>query len=548
MRGKIVNLCIGFMNLFYGILIVFFTIYVPQDKTLLTIQENYVVKNLILAIYIVMASIVLIDIIQSYNHRSDTVFNTSYIIGAFAISFLLIKEPSIGLLNIISGLIILFKSIKENLVEINSTTAISIAIVVISVTCIIGIVSFKYADIGENIKNKENKDETAYKVDYFKYITELDITDPYINIKKDGKYGYVNQYGESVDIKYNFEYDYASPFIKINVYDKDFYIALVCKDGSSYIILKNGRTVMSYRTESNDDNYEAKMKELEKVYKETLSQPGDMQFEIPKVTDHMVRAEVYSEVQSEYTFRYDYSDEYDVIVTQSNLGHNDKYEFAKKDDINIRIALDTENLDYDSKYLYLYSNGTIPFFETDKRTQGWFTNYGMKNPMTGKAQLLDFFEEKVLLRDYNTSTIYFMNLENQEKVSEEYKDIYICDDGRYIVRKDDGFFKVINEEYNKVFEKEYASINPRLIESDLYLTTDTLDNIKFNDYGYVDTINWSFVNKNGDTILDGIEQVYDLYYKLPEDKDIDEENYLEFTENVKNLEYHFVGDKFYQNY
>ena len=190
MRGKIVNLCIGFMNLFYGILIVFFTIYVPQDKTLLTIQENYVVKNLILAIYIVMASIVLIDIIQSYNHRSDTVFNTSYIIGAFAISFLLIKEPSIGLLNIISGLIILFKSIKENLVEINSTTAISIAIVVISVTCIIGIVSFKYADIGENIKNKENKDETAYKVDYFKYITELDITDPYINIKKDGKYGY----------------------------------------------------------------------------------------------------------------------------------------------------------------------------------------------------------------------------------------------------------------------------------------------------------------------------------------------------------------------
>ena len=67
----------------------------------------------------------------------------------------MIKEPSIGLLNIISGLIILFKSIKENLVEINSTTAISIAIVVISVTCIIGIVSFKYADIGENIKNKE---------------------------------------------------------------------------------------------------------------------------------------------------------------------------------------------------------------------------------------------------------------------------------------------------------------------------------------------------------------------------------------------------------
>ena len=56
------------------------------------------------------------------------------------------------------------------------------------------------------------------------------------------------------------------------------------------------------------------------------------------------------------------------------------------------------------------------------------------------------------------------------------------------------------------------------------------------------------INKNGDVVLDGIEQVYDLYYKLPEDKDIDEENYLEFIENVKNLDYHFVGDKFYQNY
>ena len=81
-----------------------------------------------------------------------------------------------------------------------------------------------------------------------------------------------------------------------------------------------------------------------------------------------------------------------------------------------------------------------------------------------------------------------------------------------------------------------------------YINKINLDNIKFNDYGYADTINWSLINKNGDVVLDGIEQVYDLYYKLPEDKDIDEENYLEFIENVKNLDYHFVGDKFYQNY
>lgn len=546
MRGKIVNLCIGFMNVLYGILIMFFTIYVPQDKTLLTVQENYVVKNIILAIYIVMISITMIDILQSYNHRTDTLFNVSYIIGAFAISFLFIKLPIIGVFSIIAGIIILFKSIKENLVELNSTTAISISIVIVSVIAIIGFITFRYASIGQNIKNKENKDELAYKTDYFKYVTELtEYSDPYINVKKDGKFGYINQYG---DIVVDFLYDYASPFIKINVYNKDFYIALVCENGSSYIILKNGRKVLSYRTESNDDNYEAKLKELEKIYKETLSQPGDMQFEIGKITDNMTKAEVYPEVSSEYTYRYNYNEEYDLIVTQSNLGLGDKYEFAKKDNLDVRIQLDTDNLDYDSKYLYLYSNGTIPFFETNKRIQGWFTNYGKKNEMTGKAQLLDFFGDRVLLRDYNTNTIYFMNPTTTERLSEEYKDIYVMNNGKYIVRKNDGFFKIIDDEYNKVIEKEYVAINPRLISSGLYLTTDSLENIKFNDYGYANTINWNLMNENGDTILDGIEQIYDVFYKIPTSKTIEEENYLEFTENVKELDYNFVGDKFYKNY
>ena len=36
MRGKIVNLCIGFMNLLFGVLVIIFTIHVPQDKTLMT--------------------------------------------------------------------------------------------------------------------------------------------------------------------------------------------------------------------------------------------------------------------------------------------------------------------------------------------------------------------------------------------------------------------------------------------------------------------------------------------------------------------------------
>ncbi len=542
MRGKIVNLCIGFMNLIYGILIIFFTIYVPQDKTLLTVQENYVVKYILLAIYAVMFTISLINIVQSYNHRTDTTFNTAYIIGVFSLSFIFIKSPIIAIFSIITGLVVLYKSLKENLVELNSTTGISISIVIMSVIVIIGIISFKYADIGERIKNNENKDELAYKVDYFKYVTELDITDPYINVKKDGKYGYINQYG---DVVIDFIYDYASPFIKINMYNKDFYIALMCKDGSSYIKLKNERVVMSYRSESNDDNYEAKLKELEDIYNGTLGQPGKMEYEIALISDNISKANVYPEITSDYTFKYDYNDEYDLIVTQSNMGLGDKYEFCKKSDPNIKIELETSNLDYDSKYLYLYSNGYIPFFETSKRVQGWFTNYGMKNNMTGNAQILDFFGDRILLRDYNNNTIYFINPENGEMLSESYKDIYVCNNDKYIVRNSDNFLKIIDNEYNKVFEKEFATINPRLIAINLYLTSDTLENIEFNDYGFANTINWSIINENEETILDGIEQIYDLYFKLPTDKSIKEDNYLQFVENVKKLNYNFVGDKFY---
>ena len=83
MRGKIVNLCIGLMNLLFGALILIFTLYVPQDKTLLTVQENIVVVNIVRAIYALDVAIIIINIVQCYHHRNDTAFNTAYIIGIF---------------------------------------------------------------------------------------------------------------------------------------------------------------------------------------------------------------------------------------------------------------------------------------------------------------------------------------------------------------------------------------------------------------------------------------------------------------------------------
>ena len=544
MRGKIVNLCIGFMNLLFGILIVAFTMYVPQDKTLLTVQESFVVTWIVRAMYVVMALVAVIDAIQSYNHRSDTVFNTGYIIGIFTISFIFIKEPIIATFSIISGLIILFKSLKENLVELDSTAAISISIVVMAATAIIGLFTLTYSSIGQSIKNKENKNELSYKEDYFKYITELDIDEAYINVKKDGKYGYINQNGE---VKIDFIYDYASPFVEITVYDKKFHIALVCNDGSTEVILKNKRKVMSYRSESSDENYKAKLEELENIYTNTLHQTEKMKYEIQGITNNINRVPEYKVVSSEYTYRYDYNEEYDLIVTQSNLGLGDKYELAKKADLNIKIPLDATYLDYDSSYLYLFSNGTIPFYEISKRTQGWFTSYGKKMPMTGKAQILDFFGERMLLKNYSNNTTYFIDSDGNI-LSEEYKDIYVCNDGRYIVRTKSDSAKIINDEYENVFDAEYQVINPRFISYNLYLALDSTENIEFNDYGFPSNLNWKLVNYEGEVIFDGIEQIYDIIYELPDESNKKEENYSEFVNNIKELDYKFVGDSFYLDY
>lgn len=543
MRGKIVNLCIGLMNLLFGALIIFFTLYVPQDKTLLTVQENLVVTYITRAIYLVMFFVVIIDGVQSYNHRSDTTFNTGYIIGIFALSFIFIKEPIIATFSVISGLVVLFKSIKENLVEIDSTTGISISIVVMAATAILAILSFTYSSIGESIKNRENKNELAYTKDYFKYITEIDIEEPYINIKKDGKYGYIIPSGEVV---IDFIYDYASPFIEITEYNKKFYVALVCKDGSSTIILKNKRPVMSYRSESADENYSAKVTELEDIYHNVLSQLGDLKYEIPVVDNNIKKVPVYQEIATDYTYRYDYNDEYDLIVTQSNLGLGDKYELVKKDNLDVGISLDTTALDYDSSFLYLFSNGDIPFYEMSKRNQGWFTSYGMKNPMSGKAQILDFFDDRILLRNYNNKTVYFID-RNGKMLSEAYSDIYVCDNGRYIVKDDDGYSRVIDDEYRNVFEKKYAVINPRLVQNNLYLVLDSTDDIKFNDYGNA-IMNWKIINYDGDVIFENIEQIYDGIYKYPDKKGKASEIYDQFVRELKELKYKFVGDKFYLEY
>lgn len=543
MKGKVVNLWIGCMNILFALLILVYTIYIPQEIVDLTIQELSVTKMILKVSYVLLVLIVGMDGFQYHHNRDNSKMKTGYLIGIFALSFIFMKEPVIAIFPILSGIIVMVQTVKDNSVELDSTTAISIvALIIASIVILIGVCLF-YQVIGQTIKNKENEDNQEYKSDYFKYITELEITDPYINVKKDGKYGYINPKGEVV---IDFKYDYASPFVNITAFNKDFQVALVCEDKTSYIMMKNERKVMSYRAESSNENYEAKRQELEDIYTNTLGQGGQMQTEIEAKTDAIQKVPRYEELSDEYTYRYDYNDEYDIIITQSNLGLGDKFELAKKDNLNIRIQLPCANLDYDDEYVYVYRDKSIPFFDISSKEQGWFTSYGKKNSMTGKAQILDFIEDKILIRNYNDDTIYFINSEGNI-LSDIYKDIYIAEN-RYIVKNSNNKYMVLDTEFHKVFEEEFDMIDPALTQYGLYICANTDQAIDFNDYSFA-KMNSRLLNEKGETILDGIEQIYGNYYQISNDKSVAYvTRYEGFLKELKDITFHFVGDKFYQAY
>ncbi len=547
MRGKVVNISIGLLNILLGIVIGVFTFIVPQDITLITVQENQVRTYILIAIYAVMGVLILFNLIEYFIHRKDGEVRNDYIFSLFMLSFIFIKEPLIAILPIVSGIFIISKTIRENLVEVNSMFAISIAILLATAMAISMVCSVFYSQIGTYIKDKENEDEQAYKSDYFKYVTELNeapYNEPYINIKRDGKYGYITTSGQEV---IGFEYDYASPFIQINVYDKKFEIALVCKDGQSIVILKNGRKVLTYRSESADENYNAKIQELQDLYNNTFKQEGTMQYEINKITNNISKVPVYAEdSEKDYTYRYDYNVEYDLIVTKSNMGLSDKYELAKKDNLNVRITLDCNAISYDENFAYIFSNGTIPFYDLNKREQGWFTGYGKKVTMSGKAQILDFFDDKILIRNYNDHTIYFIDSKGNI-LSEIYKEIYVLTD-RYIVKGENNKYKIIGKDFQKIFENEYDYIDPYLVNYGLYIVGNTSDGVEFNKFNYA-KMNLSLINSNGETIMENIEQIYGNFYKISNEKNKSyATRYTEFLENVKSIEYNFVGDNFYKEY
>lgn len=544
MKGKVVNFCMALLNLLVGLVIVMYSIKIPREITELTVQEYKIVSIIKIIINITFCVITLLNIINYFLNQRDSLRKTGFLIAVFSIAFLFIKEWPIAIFSILGALIIIIATARERWVETNSITMISIIGVIAVCLCISFGACFVYKSLGTYILEKENANEMPYKEDYFKYVTELGIEEPYINVKKDGKYGYITKDGKTV---IDFQFEYASPFVPIKSFDKNFEIALVCKDGSTWIILKNLRKVLTYRSVSMDEDYEAKIKELEDIYYNTLDQQEDMHFEIETKKDNIYKVKSYPKEDDSNSYRYDYNDKYDVVVTKSSLGFGDTYELASKENLDLKIELECEKLCYDENYLYIYSNGTIPFYNIQDRKQGWFTGHGNnKVTLSGKAQILEIMRDNILIKNHNDNTTYFIDKDGN-KLSDVYKEIFIINENRYIVKLTNNKYTVIDKEFNKVSNDEWDFVDTTLISNDIIIFGTSKDAISFNDYDYAENMNLKMVDFDGNTLADNLQQIYTKYYYISSDNSkAYTQRYSEFLDSLKIMESKFVGDEFYK--
>lgn len=544
MRGKVVNFCMALLNLLLGIGILVYTLKIPKEITELTVQEYNITNVIKIIMYVGLGFANFLNVIHYFLNSRDGIRKTGYLLAVFSLSFIFIKEWPICIFSFLAAFMIIISTIRERWMETNSITAISIIGIVAVVIVVPTVACFIYKGLGSYILKKENENELAYNPNFFKYITELDIQEPYINIKKEGKFGYITPSGATA---INFIYDFASPFVKISVFDKNFQVALVCLDGQTKIIMKNAREVMTYRSESMNEDYKAKLQELEDIYYNTLGQTEKMSYEIETNYSSSYRLAAYTEQTEEGVTRYNYTDEYDIIVSQSSLGFGDSYYLCGKGNSSFKLLLDCEHLDYDEKYLYIFSDGTIPYYDTSIRKQGWFTKAGNKITLSGKAQILEIVGDKILIKNHNNNTIYFVN-NKTEQLSDSYKEVFICGYDRFIVKNNKNKYMVIDSTFQKVFESEWDFVDTSLVQYGLFVFGNLKDwEAQFNPYDFADNMNLTVIDYMGNLIADNVQQIYGKYYYISNDeKKSTAEKYSEFIDNLKIMKCNYIGDKYYK--
>ncbi len=543
MKGKLVNAIVGLMNLLYGALVLFFNFYMPNinnatEQEVGLIKQNY---TLIFGLLIVVAIVNLVTLIFNYK---DKIFLFSYVLAILSSSFYFLDFNYIAVLYILAALLVEIQVLRENLIFINNVFYMVIVSVVIVAIGLVGINIFTYKDELKKIMKEENKGYVEYNEDYFKNISELgEDAEFYINVQRNGKWGYINSNG---DIKIDFEYDYASPFVTIRKYDKNFDVALVVQGETAKVILKNKRNVMSYKNEISVTDYEGQLEKLNEIYQETLKQDGEVEEGLKTTsTSNMNSIKAYDG----YPYRYPFNDEYDVYITVSQSGGKNRYEFLRRDNPKVKISIDCDNLKFDENNLYVFSNGCLPFYKTSEKIQGWYTKETKRIELNGNIQILEFFDSQILIKDYDRDVIYFAN-ENGEQVSPTYKDIYVLDNA-YIVKQENDKYIVVDKQFQKILDIEYDYIDVSLLNTGLLICANLPLKVNFNETGYPSNIEMDLVDLSGNKITlknrDGTvidNPAYTAVYSVSNKKHTS--NYDLYISELTDIPYDFIGEEFYE--
>lgn len=517
------------MNFLFGLLVIFYSIQIP-DLGRATEQQKNVASELYQYIFIVMLVVLFFNLINLWFNRKDRILVLGYMVAIISSSFYVFDMKLIAILYILAAFLIEIQVLRENVIVQTNTFYLIILSIAIAAIGLVAINCFTYKDKVNKLTKIENIDKIEYDEEFFKYVSELDDHDLYFNVQKDGKWGYINYKGEQ---KIDYKYDYASCFVEIEKFNKKFEVALVCSDDTANLILKNERVVFSYKNDVNVNDLEGQYEKLKMIYKDILKQEGDFESFIKKpITENFTGIEAYPNE----SYRYPYNQDYDIGITISQNGKN-RYEFVKKGSDTTRVSINCDYLPFDEKYLYVYSNGYLPFYWTSENIQGWYTVGTERVEIEGNVQILEFYGDKILVKDYNEGKYYFIDT-NKKIISPKYLDIYVYDKG-YIVRYENGIYAVVDKEFNEIMNLESNIVDTSFLDMGILICGNIPEYIEFNEYNLPTNLSYKLININERAIIgEGFNNLYCIINK----KSSTLEN---FIDDITDVEYHFIGEKYY---
>ena len=546
MKGKIVNSIVGGMNFLFGLLVLFYKFYMPEASRA-THQETEVMQGIYTYIFFIMIAASIINLITLIFNYKDKILLFSYLIAIAASSFYFFKVEYICVIYMLSGVVTIIEVLRENMIFTNNMFYIVVVSIVIVAIGLVGISILTYKDDVEKIVKEENRGYVVYEETFFKNISVLPEDEEfYLNVERNGKWGYINTSGE---IKIDFEYDFATPFIRIEKYEKNFDVALVCKDDTCALILKNKRNVMTYANKINKEDFDGQMEELQRIYEDTLDQTGNIKDQLSNVPTFKLNS---IKSYENYPYRYPYNEDYDIYITVSQTGGKNRYEFVKNDNSNVKVGINCDFMQFDEQNLYVYSNGYLPFFKPSEAVQGWFDDDTKKFEIPGDVQILDFIDDKLLIRDYANNVYYFADYDGNP-ISTPYNDIFIMDNG-YIVKTTDNKYIVIDKSFKQICNNiSYDYISPLLLDKGILICGNLPLKVNFNSFGFPSNIEYDLVDLNGNVITlknsDGTEipnPAYTSIYYLDNRKNVS--SYDTYLEQLTDINYTFIGEDYYINF